>query len=653
MSSTSPGLGSIQAPIDWYNDGVMGTRESAAFSALLALRGLQSSRVYTGHLYDATYEQRNMFSQDIGSSGAFGGVGLSQWAARGEVNLLTYNAMQIGFDTLVSKLTQADATVKFMTDGADWINRKKAEQLEKLVRGEFYRLKFYEVKESIELDMLLHGRGYLKVYVDHDTKSPCLERIHPLDIFFDELEARDNPPQTMYQTKLVSKASLAAIYPEHAEAIMRSQLSGDSSVYSTRGMNPAQMCEVLECWRLPSSEGAEDGRHGMFVGTATLSYDPWTRCDFPFATMTWVKRRRGPYAIPAAEQIIFLQRNLNRLIQREHECIYMLSAPYLLMDENSNVSPSSFNTDVANIIQGDFQGRMEPKVVVNKVVPDDLRVAISQLKRDIADILGITGLESMGEKPQGLDSAPALEQYTEQSSLRHVKTLRENERFVLRTAEQLLETIRDIKDEYGDYAAFGQGRSEVEEVKFTDADLPANAYSMQMAPANMLPLTPAGRLNKITQLANTGAFTPKQLIRAFQSPDISAITDDITSMEEDIEWTIYEMCKPNGRYLPPDEHQDLQSGIEKVNDAYLRERRRNAPPEVLARLDAWVADALVKRQEQQAAELAAQQAQQQAMNAPPGMGPQAGAQNQPGLPPTIPPDVQAQQQGPEGQAPAQ
>ena len=637
--------------IEWWNDDLQGLREAAAFAALKALRAMQSNRIYTGLLYEATYEQKNMFSSELATSAVFPAMGFGPWSARGEINLLTYNAMQIGFDTLVSKLTQADAQVKFMTDGGNWEARKKAEQLEKLVRGEFYRLKFYEIKEMIELDMLLHGRGYLKWYMDQTTKAPCIERVHPLDIYFDELEARDNPPQTMYQTRIVAKAALKQQYPELAEEIDRAQLTGDSAVYTTRGMNPTQMVEILECWRLPSTEGAGDGRHGLFIPTAVLSYEDWTRMDFPFSTMTWVNRRRGPYPVSASEQIIFLQRNLNRLIQREHECIYTLSAPYILREESAMVNAAQFQTDgVGNFI--DFIGPTAPTVVVNKVVPDDIRIAIAQLKRDIADILGITGLESMGEKPAGLDSQPALQEYTEQSSLRHVKTLKENERFVVRSAEKLLECIRDIKDEYGDYKAFGQGRNQVEQIKFSDADLPPNAYMAQMAPANLLPQTPAGRLNKIVQLAGTGAFSPKQIIRLFQSPDIEAAASDITSTEEDIEWTIYEMCRPGGRYLPPEETQDLDTAIEKVTDAFLREKRLNAPPEVLDRLDQWIAEAALLKQEMESKAMAAQMAMAQGMQpgaggpgAPPGAPAPGGASPlaQPGVPATPPAGLQAPQ----------
>lgn len=600
--------GIANAPFsEWYDDEVPGERHSAVITALTTLRTAQTPRVNAGRLYDATYEQRNVFADQLSPMAGALGLGV-----RDEINLLTYNAMQIGFDTLVSKLTQADGAVKFQTDGADWMNRQKALQLEKLIKGEFYRDDFYEKKQEIELDMLLHGRGYLKDYIDHATKAPVFERVHPLDIFFDELEARDCAPRTMYQTRIVAKAVLKAMYPDYAEEINRAGLPADQDTSTVRALNPNEVCEVIEAWRLPSSTGAGDGKHIISLTTCVLEFGEWTRDDFPFATMTWTKRRRGPYAVSAAEQIIFQQRNLNRLKQREHECLYELSAPYILMDEASQVDPAQFETNgVGNMITH-AAGSQPPQVVVNKVVPDDIRIAIEEMKRDIADTLGITGLESTGNKPQGLESAPAMQEYTEQSSLRHIKTLKENERFVLRAAKLRLETIREIKELYGDYVAFGQGRDEVEEIKFSSADLPPNAYRMQMALANLLPQTPAGRLQRAVQLSQTGAFTPKQVIRMFQSPDIDAITSDVTSGEEDIDWTIYHLTKPGAEYYPPDEHQDLELGITKVTAAYLRERRHKAPDEVLERLDRWIADALALQEAQQQAALAQMQAQQMA-----------------------------------------
>lgn len=599
----------------WEKDVPEGRRFASAVPAVSALRAMQMTRISKGWMYEATYEQQNMFSGGDAGGAFYPGVSnWGGWGAGAEIQLLTFNAMQIGFDTLCSKLEQANGRVVFQTDDGDWLDQQKAKQLEKLVAGEFDRLKFYAIKAMVTLDMLLHGSGYIKFYHDLTTKRPCMERWHPLDILYDEVEARDCPPLTMYTTRIVSKQVLKTQFPHLAAEIDRAVLTDTYYNMTTRGLNIADSCEVIEAWRLPTAEGAGDGCHLMCVSSCDLYSEEWTRMDFPFARFDWVKKRRGPYSIPAAEQVIYLQRNLNRLIQRQHECIYYLSAPYILTDEASQVNPAHFESDgVGNFIQ--FVGPNPPQVVVNKVVPEDIRVAIQEQAERIFAILGINGLESLGDKPAGLDSAPAMAQYADQSSLRHLKTIKENERFIIQCAEKLLELIRDIRDEYGEYKAFGMAEQKVEKIKFSDADLPPDAYVAQMRMANLLTDTPAGRIQQVQQLADTGAFTPKQIINLLRSPDIDAATSDVTSAEQDIDWTIYELSKPNGKQLYPEETQDLELGVQKVTNAFLKAKRQNAPDEVLTRLATWADNARSILQQQQQALMQQQmqmmQAQQQ------------------------------------------
>lgn len=609
---------SMSPALNWWDDKIETEPYVAAFAALNSLRTLQSARLYAGLLFEATYEQTNVFAGQWNASGgpwmgAFPGVG-----GNTEINLLTYNALQIAADTLVSKLSQADVQVRFLTDGGNWADRKKAEQIEKMVRGEFYRLKFYELADQVRLDMLLFGRGFLKIVTDIETKRPHMERVHPLDCFYDELESRDNPPRQMYQVKLVSKASLKASYPEWSEEIDAAQIQGDLTIYTTRGLNPTDCCELLEAWYLPSSPGADDGRHILCIPTATLLTDGfvenWTMDDFPFATIDWTRRRRGPYSIGMAQQTIILQRNLDMLIKKQHECLYKLAAPRLVVDEASNVNPADFQTNgVGDIIVGNFSGVAAPIVMNPSVVPQDILVAQMQLRQDIENVAGVVGLESTGEKPEGVDSGAAIAEFTARTSVRQERLLKENERFTLRAAERLLECVRMIKSEYGSFVAFGHFKDAVEEIDWSTIELPPDKYVTHAAAANLLPLTPAGRKQDVISLAQAGILTPKQSIRALQSPDILAITDELTSSDQDIEWTIYEMTKEGGRYLPPEPHQDLIEGIKKIRNAYLHERRANAPDEVLARLDQWIAEAQSIMEQQQQAMFAQQVQQQQAM----------------------------------------
>jgi hypothetical protein len=285
-------------------------------------------------------------------------------------------------------------------------------------------------------------------------------------------------------------------------------------------------------------------------------------------------------------------------------------------------------------MMGRFDGGTKFPAVLNfNVVPQDITQAIIEAKQDIAQILGITAIESVGDKPQGLNSQPAMSEYVNQSGVRHYKTLKENERVTVRDAYMLLETLREAKEQ-GSVQYLTEAMGEYETVDFEDADLPPSALKIELAPANMLPLLPSGRLDRIMQLAQTGIFNPKQMARLFQSPDIMAALSDVTAGEKEVEWTIYEMTKPNGRYLAPTEHTDLTLGLEKVNAAWERCRRTGVPDAVLERLDRWLAEALLLQNKQQAAAaqaqaqamLAAQQQQTQMGNAQLNTGAEPGAQ---------------------------
>ncbi len=595
----------------WWVDDLPGPRHEVAMSAFQTLRTLQIARLDAGALYEAMYEQRNPSAAGqntfvLGDSGVTMGTD--------EVSLITYNAMQIGFDTLVSKLMQADPRVVCQTDNASFETRKKAELLERVIFSEFNKLEFYDVKEEVSIDMLLFGYGELRFDVDEDNKAPALRRVHALDVFYDELEGRYDAPLTRYETRLCTKDALKEEYPDLEAEIDSATFTGDKTAYELRGMSLDNMVEVVEAIRRPLKPGkGKAGMRLLFINTATLHEEKWKR-DFPVVRMHWTKRRRGPYPIPAAEQIVFIQRNLNRLIERKHECIYTLATPRIILDEHTGVPPSHFQTSgVSDIIVGDFTGRPPPMVMNPSVVPQDIEMAIQQDKMDIANILGINSLESVGQKPSGLDSQPGLAEYTDQAGLRHYKTLKENERFVIASAKKLLETLRICSNRWGQYRVLTEAMGEYETIDFDDADLPPDELRINLAPANMLPSTPAGRLNRIVQLAGTGAFSQKQVIRMFQSPDVMAAVNDATASEQEIEWSIYEMTKPNGRYLPPTEHSDLTAGIEHMNAAYSRCRRQNFPESVLSRLDQWIAEAILIQQRQTAVMMAQQVQAQQAL----------------------------------------
>lgn len=595
----------------WSEDAEDSQRYMYAWTALNSLRTLQQARLRNGRIYEQMYEQINVLDQR--NSLRLGEFGAS---FDDEPNYITYNAMQVGFDTLVSKLMQADPQVKCQTDNGSFKTRQEAEIYERIIRAGFDETDYYETKEMTDLDMLLHGFGAKEHYVCPFEKKPKIARRHPLDLWMDVLEARNHPARTLYHTDLVSKAALAAEYPEQRDAIMQALLPEIPYLYEQRSVNPHDMCEFIRAWRLPSAPGAGDGRFIAFCSSAEFAYEEWDRDEFPFVFNSWQKRRRGPYPVSAAEQVAFLQRDLDRMIQRKHEAIYTMAMSMIAVDEASGIPPSVFESSgQSSILSGRFDGGSKMPTVLNfQVVPKDLQEAIMETVQQIAQVLGITAIESVGEKPSGIDSAPGLSEYVNQSGVRHFKTLKENERVTMRDAKMFLTTLQACKDEYGSVEYLVEAMGETEMIDYADIEMPPSALKITLAPANLLPQTPAGRTDRIIQLAQTGIFNPKQMARLFQSPDIMSALSDVTAGEKEIEWSIYEMTKPKGRYLGPTEHSDLVLGLDKVNAAWERCRRQGYSGEVLGRLDRWIAEALMLQQSQKQ-ELQAQLIQQQTAQA--------------------------------------
>ena len=616
----------------WSEDCDPESRAQVAWSNLETLRHHQLWRVQEGRAAERMYESgslRAVRRGDTVSEDFFGGGSGDE----GGVGGVHYNCMQINFDTLTSKILQALPGITTGTTNEDFEVRQKAEVLQRVIAAIREAVGYETKAEERIVDMLLYGFGALRWYVDPDKKVPKVKRRHPLDLWFDELEARDTAPRTMYDALVVSRKGLIAQYPEKEDQIRMSGLGQVQDLYplDDSGQTSADLCEVVEAWRL-----ARDGHKGYYIkftSAALLEFEDFDERHFPYGFQFWLKRRRGPYPISAATQVMKLQLVHNKLLRRLHYTIHKLAATRVIYDAASGLSPHQFRTSgVGDLLPMDMAGRGPPVVMNPSVVPPDIVAALQQLEMQIASTLGVTGLESSGAPPQGVDSAPSLQEYSNQSSLRHYKTLKESERAVICDTKQMLRTLWDCQAKYGNVKIMVEAMGDLETADFSQFDLPPSAYKISLTPANAFSLIPQQRLSQIMQVSQSGLMSPAQLVRAMTSPDITAITADITAAQKEIEWMIFEMSKPGGRFFPPGPTTDFALGTQLVSAAYNRLKRQRAPGDVLARLDQWLQQAQKKQSEyaqiQQALAMA-QAAQAQAAQAaqggkPGGGGPPAG-----------------------------
>ena len=86
---------------------------------------------------------------------------------------------------------------------------------------------------------------------------------------------------------------------------------------------------------------------------------------------------------------------------------------------------------------------------------------------------------------------------------------------------------------------------------------------------SLLPSTPAGRLQAVTELIQNGVITQKEhIVRLLDFPDLESVTSLYDALERDVEWRISEILEDE-RYHAPEPVMDLAFAKERMTIAYL------------------------------------------------------------------------------------
>ena len=131
------------------------------------------------------------------------------------------------------------------------------------------------------LDSTIFDIGVLKIFKD-DTKIKA-EKVFPNEIFVDEQEARFGKATHLYQVREVSRYALEkefGSFPMLQEADHENLIADENNGYEDN-------ITCIEAWHLPSSEGADDGRHVICVEGTCLFEESWSYDDFPFIILRW------------------------------------------------------------------------------------------------------------------------------------------------------------------------------------------------------------------------------------------------------------------------------------------------------------------------------------------------------------------------------
>lgn len=524
-----------------------------------------STATYLKESQNYRYRNAAIFARLYGNQSLFSFVGSSlnkMDQTQGlPIDKPTFNIIQSATDTLVSRIGQSRPAPTFLTDNSDYKERNLAKKLNNFILGEFYQTKAYDKGVIALRDSLVEGSGCLKVFRTEDDKVG-VDRVLFTELFTDPNECIYGEPRQLHQIKLVDRQVLEEAFPKaKADISLAENAYVDSS--SDASKTVADMVIVVESWHLKSGKNAKDGRHTITCSSGVL-YDQknWDKDKFPFVFLHFAPRMLGFWAQGLAEQLMGTQLEINSLLFQISRAIKLVGVPRVFIEMGSKVNKSSFNNEIGTLIE--YQGT-KPEYEVAPCVPQELYAQLQRVIDYGFQQSGVSMMQASSSKPAGLNSGEAIRSYDDISNDRFNTLSKRYDNMYTDLAYLVIDTAKDIAEDTGEYQTIYPGKNGIQQIDLPEADLLKNPYVIQAMSMSSLPKDPAGRMEKVTEMIQSGMITLKEGRRLLDFPDISQIEQLANAAEERIFQQLDGIIE-DGEYSPPDPFTDLMLAEEYVVD---------------------------------------------------------------------------------------
>lgn len=463
----------------------------------------------------------------------------------------TFNLIQSVTDTLVSRISQSRPQPVFLTDNSDYKQRNLAKRLNNFIQGEFYHTKAYELGAICLRDALVEGTGVIHVFETYDHRVG-LERVLLTELLIDPNEAMYGEPRQLYRIKLVDRDILLDAFPKKRDMILdAAKAYPDNSSDSSKSVSDLVM--VVEGWHLKSGEEALDGRHSMAVSSGSLIDEEWDKDRFPFSFLHYSPRLLGFWAQGVAEQLMGTQMELNSILYTISRAIKLVGVPRVFIEDSSKVVSAHQNNEVGTIVK--YRG-VKPSY---EVAPSNAPELYAERDKLIAygyQQSGVSAMQASSQKPQGLDSGEAIRTYDDISTDRFASLSRRYDNLFVDLTYQIVDLAKDIAEEQGEYSTVYPNKNGTKEIDLPKASIIEDSFLVQCFTQSSLPKDPAGRLAKVTEMAQSGMITLQEARRLLDYPDLEQVEKLANAGEERI-FSILDDIIENGKYTPPDPFIDL------------------------------------------------------------------------------------------------
>lgn len=471
----------------------------------------------------------------------------------------TRNVIRSVCDTATALISKAWPRPRIVTDGAEWDVQRRAEQLDKFLVGAYRRAGVYKEAQLAFRDSTIFGTG---AYIlrecgtgaDYHIKA---ERVLPSDLVVDELECQNNPgTATNWFVRRVMPVKVALRQyakgdKAKADLIKASEAKQPLSWPGSQHV-PKGSVVVVEAWYT-----GEPGRHVVCVEAGCLVDESWGFDWAPIVVLYWSPPVSGFYGDGVAYRQYGRQKRINYLYRWIQRCQDLIAVPRVWVDAANGPLKVQISNEIGEIVG--YRGP-KPEFQTPQAVGPELYNWLDRLEAGGFDDEGISQATAANQLPQGIESAPAQREYSFKEGTRFAPVSQRWEDSLAReTATKMLALYREHYQsnvEGGSPRVTWSSRSLVEEIEWADVDLETEAYEIRVEASSLEDLSPAGRIQSVIELAQTGWIEPDEGRRLLGHPDLERSDKKGTAAYQHAEWI--SMNLKRGKYVPPNVYGDLE-----------------------------------------------------------------------------------------------
>ena len=398
-------------------------------------------------------------------------------------SMIQENVIRSCIDTLGSKIASQKVTPFFNTVNGTFREIQVVKAAQQFFDILYDELNVNKTVVQAFVDSCITDRGI--IYVNKDNKN--IERIQPWQFFFD--------PREYAYGQLTHCAFKKTDYP--------------ASLLTEK--TDLQTVTLHEYWSI------KEHIHATYIEELNkVSFDKWDANILPFAILRWSNPVKASSSTCVVDLLFGIQKQINYLLSQIKDASKSSFGIKYIVPTDSDVKINRLNNSNGEVIE--YTPQMTPNGVmpVQPITPAFMDgqwfTALQQFKQDAYEMVGISQLSAMSQKPSGLNTGVGLQTMEDIESDRFETQLNS----VIRVYVDIAKICMEVFDPLEEVLPSSIYRGHITWKDITEA---RNLMSIQFSSLDKISKDPVVKQQIISQWVNSGYISRAHAMQLLEIPD--------------------------------------------------------------------------------------------------------------------------------------